>query len=193
MYRGWLVTLVTVSGAPSAEATDVLRLDGITLSAEHGNLSLIDGWGRGTHDDPFVVVEEIHDDGPAILTLRDVNRRFGIPGGIGFVLRKVVTNATRRPWTTFEMELREWLELESGYFDGLSFAQAKERQSTTGSSTYTDLEIYDEPTDRAVFVGGIVMPGESVTLQVTITDHSPKQVFYLLQRRDAEVAAVEPR
>ncbi|MEO1093174.1 MAG: hypothetical protein AAFX81_21355, partial [Pseudomonadota bacterium] len=164
--------------------------------AEHGNLRLVEGWGSGTRGDPYVVVEEIYGDGPAILTIRDPASRQGQAGrlgsaGLGFVLRKIVTNRTNRAWNVFEMELREWLELHSGYFDGLSFGQAKQRSDATGSDRYTDVEVFDEPTDRIAFVGATVAPGETVTLQITVTDHSPKSEFYLLQRRDAPMAALE--
>ena len=200
MWKAWVLAGLWMMAPPlvRAEPADVLELDGIVFAAEHGNLRLLDGSGRGTRDDPYIVAEEIYGEGPSILTIRNVERRFGetarIGMGIGFVLRKVVTNRTGRPWTSFEMELREYLELPSGYFDGLSFAQGlQDRYEHFGSDRFSDIEVYDEPTDRTAFLGTTVMPGETVTMQVAITDHSPQSVFYLLQRADAPLASLEAR
>lgn len=192
-----LAGLWLVQPSPArAEAEETLRLDGIAFAAEHGNLRLLDGWGRGTFDDPYVVVEEIHGDGASILTIRNVERRFGEPSrfghGIGFVLQKIVTNRTSRTWNDFEMELREWLEIPSGYFDGLSFGQAKDRRDDIFfTDVFDSVEILDEPSDRVVYFAGDVEPGETVTMQLVVTDFSPKSTFYLFQRSDAPLAALD--
>ncbi len=169
-----------------------ILLDGVAFEAEHGVVRLVDGWGSGSRSDPFVLVEEIVGEGPAILTVRNLATRFGdqvfLGSGAGFVLKKVVTNGTRRPWFVFEMELREYLELPSGYFDGLSFGQANDRRYYVGSNRYGQVDLHDEPADRVAFSGTIVEPGQTVTVQVTITDHSPQSTFYLIQRRDAPLA-----
>jgi hypothetical protein len=188
-----VLAVVGALAAHPATAADVVELDGVTFSAEHGGLRLLDGWGRGSRGDPFVLVEEITGQGAAVVTVRNLATRFGrtayLGTGGGFVLRKIVTNRTAYAWTVFEMELREYMELPSGYFDGLSFSQASQRSPNFSSDRFTDIEVRDEPTDRLAFSGTVVAPGETVTVQVAITDHSPTSVFYLIQRRDAPLAA----
>ncbi len=200
MWQAWVLAgLWLVHPSPGrAEADERLQLDGIAFAAEHGNVRLIDGWGRGTDDDPYVVVEEIHGDGASILTIRNVERRFGEPArfgsGIGFVLQKIVTNRTGRTWHNFEMELREYIELPSGYFDGLSFGQGKQnREDSFVSDRFDTIEIIDEPTDRLIYEDGDVGPGETVTMQLVVTDYSPQSTFFLFQRSEAPLAALEGR
>ncbi|MGF1474311.1 MAG: hypothetical protein ACFB6S_01945 [Geminicoccaceae bacterium] len=168
------------------------ELEGIVISAEHGGIRLLDAWGRGSRQDPFTVVEEIHDDGPAILTIRNLDTSFGNPRyvghTVGFVLKKIVTNRTRQPWTLFVMELREALGKESGYYDGLSFGQANSRVGYVLSDRYVTIDINDEPIDAIHFQGATINPGETVQMQIAITDHSPQTTFYLLQRRPIRLA-----
>ena len=91
----------------------------------------------------------------------------------GIVLRKIVTNATSRGWHVFELELRETLERTSTYEDGLSFGQATRQQ--------------------VVFSDGLVQPGEVVTVTAAITDYTPQDEFFLLQRRESPIAALPGR
>ena len=74
-----------------------------------GGVVLHGGRGSGTTADPFVLVEEITDDGPAILVIRGMRGRLSdAPTAqfqLGFVLRKIVTNchhsrlACRSSWS----------------------------------------------------------------------------------------------
>ena len=196
MRRASLALLLVVA-ITSASRADTIVLDGVAFSAEHDGLRLVDGWGRGSRGDPFVLVEEITGDGAAILTVRDLATRFGqrafIGTGMGFVLEKVVTNRTRRPWRIFEMELREALDQPSDYFDGLSFAQAGNRELDVASDRFARVDLHDEPADRLAFSGTTIAPGETVTVRVSVTDHSPIAAFYLIQRRDAPLAAIDER
>lgn len=196
--RASIAFLLALAASFAARAeNDTITLDGITFSAEHGGLRLIDGWGRGTPDEPFVLVEEITDDGSAILTIRNLRNWAGgtklIGTGAGFILRKLVTNRTLRPWTSFEMELREYVELPSAYYDGLSFGQAKDRDRYVVSDRFSEVELHDEPTDHLVFFGSTIAPGETVGVQIAVTDHSPTSTFYLIQRRDAPLAELRAR
>ena len=113
---------------PLAAAARPVTLAGITFSDELGGVVLHDGWGSGTTDDPFTLVEEITEDGPAVLVVRGMKSRLGdAPDGRfqhGMVVRKIVTNATTHDWMVFELELRETFERTSSYEDGLSFGQA---------------------------------------------------------------------
>ena len=169
-----------------------ITLAGLTFSDELGGVVLLDGWGSGTSSDPFVLVEEITDDGPAVLIVRGMRSRLGdAPDArfqLGIVLRKVVTNRTARDWHAFELELRENLEQTSSYEDGLSFAQATHQQRPFSADRYASVQMQDEPLDAVVFSDGLVAPGEQVTVTVAITDYTPQDEFFLLQRRESPIA-----
>ena len=179
------------SCAPPAAAAPV-TLAGITFSDELGGVVLHAGSGAGTEADPFVLVEEITDDGPAILVVRGLRSRLGQPldsqRQLGFWLRKVVTNRTGRAWQAFELELREELEQPSSYEDGLSFGQATPHRRPFVSDRFATAELTDEPLDALVFSDGLVAPGQTVTVELLITDYTPTDRFFLLQRREAPVA-----
>ena len=195
MWAATITLLLALWAGPAAGA-DRIVLDGVTFAAEHGGLRLVDGWGRGSREDPFVLVEEITGHGAAVLTVRDPTTRFGRPAtgqvGIGFVLKKIVTNRTARPWTIFAMELRQELVVPSDYFDGLSFHQSGERGAYVFSDRFSAVDLTDEPADRLAFSRAVIEPGETVTVQVAVTDHSPVSPFFLIQRRDAPLAGVAP-
>ena len=91
-------------------------------------------------DDPFVLVEEINDDGPAILIVRGLRGRLGdwptASASWASCCTKIVTNRTSRAWHSFELELRERLEQTSTYEDGLSFGQATQRQRPFTADRY---------------------------------------------------------
>ncbi len=195
MWRATFVLLAALWAAPAAGADRVV-LDGAVFTAEHGGLRLRDGWGRGSRDDPFVLVEEITTNGAAVLTVRRTATRFGRPVaggiGVGFVLKKIVTNRTERPWTIFEMELRQDLVAPSDYWDGLSFHQSGDRTPYVVSDRFATVDLADEPADRLAFSAATIAPGETVTVQVAVTDHSPVSPFFLIQRRDAPLARLAP-
>ncbi|MGH7293227.1 MAG: hypothetical protein ACREJT_18555, partial [Myxococcota bacterium] len=152
------------------------------------------GSGAGTVDDPFVLGEVINDDGPAVLIVRGLRGRLGDLADsqrqLGFSLTKIVTNRTGRAWHSFELELRERLEQTSTYEDGLSFGQAAQRRRPFTSDRYGSVDMTDEPLDSVVFSDGLVAPGETVTVTMTITDYTPGDQFFLLQRREAPVASM---
>jgi hypothetical protein len=179
---------------PLAAWARPVTLAGITFSDELGGVVLHDGWGSGTTEDPFTLVEEITEDGPAVLVVRGMKSRLGdAPDGRfqhGMVVRKIVTNATTHDWMVFELELRETLERTSTYEDGLSFGQATRQQRPFTSDRYGTVLMTDEPLDTVVFSDGLVRPGEVVTVTVTITDYTPQDEFFLLQRRESPIAAL---
>lgn len=177
--------------AASAAAAP-LTLAGITFSDELGGVVLQDGWGSGTPADPFVLVEEITDDGPAVLIVRGLRERQAgsghPPPQAGFALRKIVKNGTARDWHAFELELRERLDRPSSYEDGLSFGQASLAGRSFTADRFARVEATDEPLDAVVFSDGLVPTGGSVTVSAAITDYTPGSIFFLLQRRDGPVA-----
>jgi hypothetical protein len=182
-----------VAAAPAAAGPIVL--DGITVDDRMGGLVLHDGHGTGSLADPFVLVEDITDDGPAILTITglrgDFANRVGTQHLVGFALTKIVRNLTNRVWEVFELEVRERLSRYSPYEDGLSFAQDADVPKLMGSDRFSSAYKTDEPLDAIVFSGAAIHPGETVTIRIVITDYSPTWEFYLLQRRNAPVAEAE--
>lgn len=186
----WLVTTLLALAGPAAAAP--ITLEGVTFSDEEGGLVLHEGWGRGTLADPFTLVEDITDDGPAVLVIRGVTahpgNRAGTDHAVAFVLVKIVRNLTQRPWQSFELELREIKTRTSPYEDGLSFGQALGDRRRFGSDRFTALAPTDEPLDAVVFSGATILPGETVTVRLMVTDYSPADPIYLLQRRDNPLA-----
>ena len=174
-----------------------MTLDGITFSDEKGGFTIRGGSGRGTLDDPFVLREEITDDGPAVLVIRGLDRRLAEgPGSqpVGwFELVKVVTNETGRLWTSFELELREDLAHPSTYDDGLSFAQGlPDFLGRFTADRFRHVRRIDEPLDAVEFSDGLVQPGGAVRVSMVVTDYTPVPEFFLIQRREGQIAALPP-
>ena len=164
-----------------------VSLDGLTFSDELGGFDIVGASGSGSLEDPFVVVEEITADGPAILTIRGMSHRFGnrirSHHEIGFALTKILRNRTKRPWSFFNLELREFLDHASPFGDGLSFGQASEAGRPFRSDRFTDTLDTTEPFDGVQFLGAEVGADETVVVNVVITDTTPRWEFYLLQTR----------
>ena len=179
--------------APAVQA-EPLTLDGLTFSDEFGGVEIVEGWGRGTLDDPFVLVEEITEHEPAILVVRGMTHRFGnrirSHHDIGFALTKIVRNRTERAWSQFDLELREFLDQPSPFGDGLSFGQASEAGRPFVADRFSEYVETYEPYDAVAFFSGSVEPGETVVVNVVITDTTPRWQFYLLQKRDSPLASV---
>lgn len=177
--------LLCRAGAAAAAAISV---NGLEFSDELGGFRIHAVSGRGTKDDPFVVVEDITGEIPAVMVVRGLDvlyaddARRGSPRSVaGFYLRKVVTNRTGRVWHRFDLELREQPNKASHYFDGLSFDQAGAAERPFKSDRFAAAEEIMEPMDTVRFTGGSVGPGETVTLNVVISDPTPRPEFYLLQ------------
>jgi hypothetical protein len=173
-----------------------MSLDGLTFSDELGGFEIVGGSGSGSLEDPFVLVEEITADGPAILTIRGMTHRFGnrirSHHEVGFALTKVVRNRTKQPWSLFNLELREFLDRTSPFGDGLSFGQASEAGRPFRSDRFGETLETTEPFDGVQFFGGVVEPGETVAVSVVVTDTTPRWEFYLLQSEDSPLAALPP-
>jgi hypothetical protein len=183
-------------GCSLAALAEPVSLDGLTFSDELGGFDIVHASGNGSLEDPFVLVENITGDGPAILTIRGMTHRFGnrirSHHDVGFALTKIVRNRTKRPWSLFNLELREFLDRASPFGDGLSFGQASEAGRPFRSDRFTEVLETTEPFDGVQFFGGLVQPGESVAVSVVITDTTPAWTFYLLQTEDSPLAALPP-
>lgn len=189
-----LITLLCLL-SPPAMAKDIV-LGGLRFSDEGASIILHDGWGSGTREDPFTLVEDILSDDNAVLTITGIRREFGnkvvdLTQPIGFTLTKIVRNLTERPWHIFEMEVRELRERASTFEDGLSFAQASGDKRLYQSDKYPDIWQTDEPLDAVTFSGATIQPGETVAMTVTITDFSPSWRFFLIQRRQSPLAFMQ--
>jgi hypothetical protein len=191
---GAALLLLVTACTRSASAAPV-TIGPLTFDDGLGGVVLHGGSGAGSLDDPFVLVEDILEDGPAILTIRGLRGDFGNLVGtqhaVGFALTKVVRNLTQRTWEVFEVELREVLRRSSSYQDGLSFAQDAIKQRLLGSDQFTQVYQTDEPLDSIVYSGATIRPGETVTIRMVITDYSPNFEFFLLQRRNSPVAQLQ--
>lgn len=190
------MALVGIVPATPARGTE-LALGGLIFSDELGGVRLLDGRGSGTLDDPVVLVEEITDYGPAVIVIRGMHARFGnriqSQHDVGFAITKIVRNATSQPWTLFTLELREKLDQESPFGDGLSFGQASSAGRPFFSDRFETNFETREPYDGIQFYDGVVEPGETVVLNFVITDTTPRWKFYLMQKRDNNFVRGLPR
>ena len=181
----------------TALQAEPITLNGITFSDEIGGFELVDGWGSGTRDDPFVIVERVFDDAPAILVVRGFSEGFGNAARTqhlaGFVMTKVVINATSKAWQSYELELQESLGQDSTYGDGLSFGQNPSSARSFSSDLYRDMIATDEPLDGVTFRQGVVRPGEQVAFSFFVTDNTPQPLFYLVQSREQPVVMLPLR
>ena len=198
VLRVLLTGLTAMALGPWAAAqAEPITLNGITFSDEVGGFELLDGWGSGTQADPFVIVERVVDDAPAILVVRGLTEAFGNPSRTqhltGFVMTKVVINATDNAWQSYELHLQEHLGQDSTYGDGLSFGQNPTSARNFSSDLYRDMIATDEPLDGVTFRQGVVRPGEQVAFSFFVTDNTPNVLFYLVQTREQPVVMIPIR
>lgn len=185
-----LLTAIAASLALSGHAMgDPVILDGITFSDRAGGFEIVDAWGSGTIEDPFTLVERITGSGDAVLSVEGMTREFGNRADsnhfAGFVLVKIVVNDTSQTWRQFRIELQELPGDGSTYYDGLSFGQEQDRDiRSIVSDRYAQAQVVDEPADGLLFSNGAVAPGDRVIFTMLVTDNSPVERFYIVQRRE---------
>ena len=192
------ILLVFAALRPLGAGADPVTLGPLTFSDELGGLSILSGSGTGTREDPFVIVEAIHEPTGAILMIRNFGPEVGNLAetyhGTGFRLRKVVHNRTGKTWRTFEIELRELKKAPSDYFDGLSFSQGESDASIAISDRFAVRSLIHEPQDTIAFAKGEVGHGEIVVFTITVTHTSPDGgPVYLLQHPNARVEGLSMR
>ncbi len=160
---------------------------GLTFSDELGGFRLISVSGRGSIEDPIVIVEELTSIKPVVLVIRGQQDRARkdevIPGRpiLYLAVIKIVLNRSKRVWGGFDLELQQELGSPSPYGDGLSFDQLGGFGARLHSDRFaTNRQIY-EPYDRVRFEIGSVDPGAQARFRFFITDPTPVEEFYLLQ------------
>ncbi|WP_119303256.1 hypothetical protein [Dongia deserti] len=184
--------------AESALAVEITH-EGITFSDEGGGdegsgFTLLSVSGRGSLDDPYVIVEDVTGPRQAILTIRGLKRvgnRIGTHHIAGIAVTKIVFNRSEGVWQNYQLELREILTRHSPYEDGLSFAQNTVIAGAFTASSFPNLQRFDEPQDTLGFSGKSVPPGESAQFSFLITDMSPVERFYLFQEPLQPVSYLE--
>lgn len=189
LVRSSLALVAAGLGLSGPALGEPVTLDGITFSDRAGGFEIVDAWGSGTIEDPFTLVERITGSGDAVLLVEGMTREFGNRADSnhfsGFALVKIVINETAQTWRQYRIELQENPGDGSTYYDGLSFAQEQNRDTRAiVSDSFSQVRVVDEPADGLVFTGGSVPPGDSVTFTLVITDNSPVDRFYVVQRRE---------
>jgi len=172
-----------VAGSAAAETWTVA---GLSFSDELGGVRLLAASGRGTRDDPVVLVEEITGSGPAVLVV--TNHRNGgelISPARGFLslsVVKIVINRGPWRWSGFDLELRADQDQASVYTDGLSFDQPQTFARVARADRFQQTRQEDEPFDLIRFDGGSVDPSDQLRLDFDILDANGRPTFYLVQR-----------
>ena len=114
---------------PGGARAKVWAAGGLTFSDELGGFRLISVSGRGSIEDPVVIVEELTGIAPAVLVIRGLQDQAPEGGAIAgrpilyLAVIKIVINRSRRVWGGFDLELQQELGTPSPYGDGLSFDQ----------------------------------------------------------------------
>jgi hypothetical protein len=172
-----------MAGSATAETWTVA---GLSFSDELGGVRLLAASGRGTRDDPVVLVEEITGSGPAVLVV--TNHRNGgelISPARGFLslsVVKIVINRGPWRWSGFDLELRADQDQASVYTDGLSFDQPQTFARVARADRFQQTRQEDEPFDLIRFDGGSVDPSDQLRLDFDILDANGRPTFYLVQR-----------
>jgi hypothetical protein len=188
------VLLFSLVGALATNA-DPMSAGDLSFSDELGGFRILSATGSGSTEDPFVVVEEVTGPEEPILVIRGLTAQFGNRVSthhlVAFALNKVVVNRTPDEWNLYDMELRELIDSQSPYGDGLSFGQASTVGRPFRSSAFAVNHEIEEPFDSISFSQGRVRPGESVSFSLIISDTSPVSPILLLQH-PSKVLASQP-
>jgi hypothetical protein len=186
----WRLTLMAAAvfwrqfGPADVALATELSVGPISFSDEEGGFVIKGVTGTGRLDDPFVIVEEIFDRRQAVLVIRgmrELGNMIGSQQASAMAMRKIVINRTPDIWQNFQLELREVPTRHSPYEDGLSFGQNTDLADTYTTSSFPNLQRFDEPQDTLGFSGSHVAPGESVQFQLIVSDTSPIGKIYLYQ------------
>ena len=197
--KRWFRAMIAACGAiPMVAGLGVaqpMTTSGITFSDTGGGFTIIAVSGSGSSDDPFIVVEEITGPSAAVLIIEGLSLSFGNRIGTlhptGLALRKILHNRTPFVWTFVDFELQQIFGVYSDYLDGLSFGQGSSAGRPFTSTRFGEVNELDEPLDSITFHGGDLRPGESAVFDFVITDTTPIQRFYLVQRPSRPIALLD--
>ena len=168
---------------------------GITFSDAGGGFTIVAASGSGSIDDPFIVVEDITGPSAAVLIIEGLSLSFGNRIGTlhptGLALRKILHNRTPFVWNFVDFELQQSFGVYSDYLDGLSFGQGSSAGRPFTSTRFGEVNELNEPLDSITFHGGDLRPGESAVFDFVITDTTPIQRFYLVQRPSRPIARLD--
>jgi len=178
---GALATVTTgaLVGAPSLAHAAALRLGDITFSEIAGDYRITGGFRQ---DGYYFVQQEVYGPNVDLVMAIDGFPRLYDRGYLGIQIQSWVTNLTNTPWIFFDHELQQVLGRRSPEEDGLSFAQGVRSVRPFVSNKYARA---DEVTDVRDFINysqGVLNPGDTAIFRYAITDTTPVDRFYLLQR-----------
>lgn len=192
----WISAFIAACGAlflvagPAMAAP--MTTGGLTFSDAGGGFTIVAVSGSGSIDDPFIVVEEITGPSAAVLIIEGLTSAFGNKVGTlhptGLALRKIIHNRTPFVWTFLDFELQQVLGRSSDYLDGLSFGQGSSAGRPFTSTRFSEINELTEPIDSITYLGGSLRPGESAVFDIVITDTTPIDRFYLVQRPSRPIA-----
>lgn len=189
VVRPTLATIVLIGGlgiATEAEAAR-LRLGDVSFEEVSGNFQIT---GGSRNSEFYTIYQDVT--GPDVNLLMRIEGFDDLydSGYVGIRVQSIVRNLTGTPWIFFDHELRESQNTPSPEADGLSFAQG---YTSIRPFTSDLLPLANEVIDVRDFVnfsGGIVQPGQTVTFIYAITDNSPEDRFFLLQRPNFQPGGV---
>jgi hypothetical protein len=182
-----LLALFTLNPASAgAQQQKLWPAGAYSFSDELGGFHITGVSGRGTHNDPIVIMEELNSATPVTLTIRTTRpiRAFDASGDYAngiLYMRIQMLNNSGQAWIEFEFELQEILGQPSVFGDGLSFDQRSKNPTTIASSNFTEFDRDFEPYDRLLFRNGKIDPLKSAEFDFLITDYTPRWTFYLVQ------------
>lgn len=186
--------LLLLAGLSQGVTADPVSVHGLTFSDELGGFTILNGWGSGSLADPITIVEEVTSAAGTVLVVRGLGPESGNPiptaHPAGFVLRKVVINATNRSWNIYDVELQKAMGTPSDIFDGLSFGQSSQAGRPFSSDRFAQSSLLEEPSDNLSFFDGLVAPGQAVTITFVVTVTGPVPEFFIVQRPNRPLAAL---
>jgi hypothetical protein len=185
---GGKIALVGAIAVTSAIATTLpaqaapLDIGGLRFSEISGNFRI-----TGGRLDPngFVLEQEVF--GPDINLFIAIDNFYDRcpsrnTGGCLFTFYSVLTNRTGTPWIFFDTELQEAYGVASPEADGLSFAQGIPEVRPFTANLLGRVDEVTDVRDFVNFSSGIVDPGATVVFRYSISDTTPINRFFLLQR-----------
>lgn len=189
IVRPTLAMIVMMTGLGLATDAQAARLELGDVSFEEvsGNFQIT---GGSRSPDFYTIYQDVT--GPDINLLMRIEgfEELYEDGYVGIRVQSIVRNLTGTPWIFFDHELREDQNTPSPEADGLSFAQGYTSVRPFTSDLLPAANEVIDVRDFVNFSGGIVQPGQTVTFVYAITDNSPEDRFFLLQRPNFQPGGV---